>query len=174
MRRYLDPEYEDLAGAPRQSAKLPLSRVVSTRFHPDQDIPSQEVTHMVTQWGQFLDHDITLTPENEVHDCCGDPTQAECFVLSLPSDDPFYSTLSTRRSCLEFSRSAAFCEEAIPVREQINGITAFVDASNVYGSDEETSNLLRSFVDGKLRANNSFEKELLPTMEGMMQVSAVR
>ena len=30
------------------------------------------------------------------------------------------------------TRSTAFCEELSTVREQINGITAFVDASNVY------------------------------------------
>lgn len=33
----------------------------------DQDIPSSIATHMLTQFGQFLDHDIAATPEN------GDP-----------------------------------------------------------------------------------------------------
>ena len=126
---------------------------------------------MVTQFGQFLDHDITLTPENEVHDCCQDSTQAECFVLDLPTNDPFYSTLSTKQSCLEFTRSVAFCENTNTVREQMNAITAFVDASNVYGSDEDTSNLLRSFVDGKLKVNDTYVKDLLPTIDGMIQVS---
>ena len=53
----------------------------------------------------------------------------------------------------------------------MNAITAFVDASNVYGSDEETSNLLRSFKDGKLKVNDTYVKDLLPTIDGMMQVS---
>ena len=179
MRRYLAAEYSDNSSAPftgssstysRQASSLPLARLVSLTFHPDSDVASQEVSHMVTQWGQFLDHDITLTPENEVHDCCQEPEQSECFPLTLPSDDPFYSSLSTAQTCLEFTRSTAFCEEPDTTREQMNAITAFVDASNVYGSDEETSALLRSFSGGKLLVAAGSEKELLPEIDGLMQV----
>ena len=183
MRRYLAAEYSDNSSSPftgssstysRQATSLPLARLVSLTFHPDSDLPSQAVTHMVTQWGQFLDHDITLTPENEVHDCCHDPDQPECFPLTLPADDPFYSSLSTAQTCLEFTRSAAFCEEPGTTREQMNAITAFVDASNVYGSDEETSALLRSFSGGKLLVAAGSEKELLPEIDGLMQAGDVR
>ena len=149
---------------------------------------------MVTQWGQFLDHDITLTPgdddeddddshndddddnnitltpENEVHDCCHEPDQPECFPLTLPADDPFYSSLSTAQTCLEFTRSTAFCEDPTTTREQMNAITAYVDASNVYGSDEVTGALLRTYSGGKLVVGGDSEKELLPEIDGMMQV----
>ena len=47
------------------------------------------------------------------------------------------------RGLMELTRSSAFCEGKEPVRKQINGITAFVDASNVYGSEKDTANKLR-------------------------------
>ena len=162
MRRLLPPEYSDGVGSPRQSDLLPLARVVSTRFHLDLDVPSQKVTLMLTQFGQFLDHDITLTPEIHVEECCLYPSLADCFVMTLPPTDPFYSTLSTKQSCLQFSRSVAYSEKNNGAREQKNAITAYIDASNVYGSDEATSKLLRSYSNGKLRVNEDYKKELLP------------
>jgi len=150
---------------------------VSLAFHPDVPINSGVVTHMVTQLGQFLDHDITLTPEEEADDCCQHPEEESCFPIALPQNDPFYATISTPQTCLEFSRSTAFCEELSTVREQMNGITAFVDASNVYGSNDETSILLRSGIDGKLLANqntSSYDREMLPEIEGVLTAGDVR
>ncbi len=50
------------------------------------------------------------------------------------------------QTCLEFTRSEPFCEEnESKFRRQFNAITAFVDASNVYGSDQETADGLREF-----------------------------
>lgn len=45
----------------------------------------------------------------------------------------------------------------------MNSITHWVDGSNVYGSDEEVANRLRTFKDGKLRVQ---EHNLLPLKEG--------
>ena len=38
-------------------------------------------------------------------------------------------------NAFEFTRSVAFCHDTSRIREQMNGITAFIDGSNVYGSD---------------------------------------
>ena len=60
-------------------------------------------------------------------------------------------------------RSSAVCTEnpASP-REQLNGITAFVDGSNIYGSDDDTSTKLRKLSDGKLKVHSGFLVENLP------------
>ncbi|XP_019615365.1 PREDICTED: uncharacterized protein LOC109463095 [Branchiostoma belcheri] len=64
--RLLEPEYGDGLMTPRRTghdgAPLPSARLVSTTMHEDLRKSSLVNTHMVMQFGQFLDHDITLTP----------------------------------------------------------------------------------------------------------------
>ena len=64
--------------------------------------------------------------------------------------------------CLHFARSLSFCHESYCGRQQMNGITAFVDASNVYGSDTTRSDLLRTGQDGRMREGDF---HLLPLIE---------
>ncbi len=45
---------------------------------------------------------------------------------------------------------------------KFNAITAFVDASNVYGSDDATASDLRSFTDGKLKSSFVRGREVMP------------
>ena len=155
---------------PKQGNSLPSPRAVSQVFHTDNDVPA-EVTHLLTQWGQFLDHDITLTPENEEHDCCHATFNAtdECYPIYISTTDAFYSANAVE--CLEFSRSVAYCEENGGARQQLNGITSFVDASNVYGSDDDTALALRSLVDGKLLIGDN---NLLPILDGVETAGDVR
>ena len=125
------------------------------------------------QWGQFLDHDITLTPENDVECECGheEDNDEECFLISVPSDDPFYSSLSSPPTCLHFTRSTAFCTS--DPREQFNLITSYIDGSNVYGSDQTTSDLLREFSGGELTTSVALDN-LLPDIDGARLAGDVR
>ena len=52
-----------------QKCDIFLSRQVSHNFHTDTNAPDVRITTMVMQFGQFLDHDMTLTPETEA-ECC--------------------------------------------------------------------------------------------------------
>ncbi len=174
LARFVPPVYADGMGSPRGSyrpticdraevgeecprcftdpkAQLPNARLVSRMIHPSVNIADRRVTHMVAQFGQFVDHDIALSPEMELEegegDCCNplvdDPG---CFPILVPEGDRFIPV-----DCLDFKRSVVFCQKTYEVREQMNAITAFVDASNVYGSSVDVSLELRETEGGLLR-----------------------
>ena len=44
-------------GCPKRTS-LPSPRTITNTLNTDIDIPSTQVTHMVAQFGQFLDHDF--------------------------------------------------------------------------------------------------------------------
>ena len=90
----------------------------------------------VWQWGQFLDHDLDLTP-------IVDPI--EPFDIEVPSGDRYFDPEATGDQMIPFERSLYTTVDG--VREQVNHITAFIDASNVYGSDSERAQALRT-LDG--------------------------
>ncbi len=70
---------------------LPTPRLVSINIHKDTNRNEAKVTHMLTQFGQFLDHDLSLTPEHEEDECCESSPPADCFPIKVPFNDPFYS-----------------------------------------------------------------------------------
>ena len=69
--------------------------------------------------------------------------------IIVDENDSFYNF--HRLTCLNFVRSspAPHKECALGPRDQINQITSFIDASNVYGSTRESRNSLRLFRGGK-------------------------
>ena len=134
---------------------------------------------MVMQWGQFLDHDITSTPQSRGFNeslikCCDEDGGAlaedlrhpDCRPIDIPTDDSFYSQFN--KTCMEFVRSSPATKRdcSLGPRDQMNQITSFIDASNVYGNNEEEQNDLRLFQDGKLRYTDlHIRKSLLPALE---------
>lgn len=60
----MTPRFADGISAPRiahSGNSLPLARVVSQTMHPDEGYHDHAGTVMVIAWGQFMDHDYTLT-----------------------------------------------------------------------------------------------------------------
>ena len=49
---------------------------------------------MVMNFGQFVDHDVALTPEVHEEDCCGNPATEDCYPIYIPGQDAFYSSRS--------------------------------------------------------------------------------
>ena len=152
--------YADGAHIPRgglTSPSLPSARAVSVAVHQDKKGQRlhQPVSLMVMQFGQFLDHDITLTQEPDLK-CCDmdilgkDEAENEqlrsCFNIDI-QNDIFYNH---KMDCLPFTRSGATCTDSRQ-REQINLLTSFIDGSNVYGSDDHRATQLRSLRGGLLK-----------------------
>ena len=75
---YFDAEgLEEPAGVPDQpnTPDLPNPSFVTDEYIVIQAKSQQNpdgITHMFMQWGQFLDHDLTLAPESENGDVCED------------------------------------------------------------------------------------------------------
>lgn len=96
------------------------------------------------------------------------------FVIQVTTND----TLSKGMDCLPFYRSSPTCGtgdhsiffgnlSALNPRQQINGLTSFIDASTVYGSTSTVENKLRNLTseEGLLRVNNKHHdngQEYLP------------
>lgn len=137
FRRLTSSAYTDGVDSP-SGARLPSARFISNGvFTQPGDVPNQAgLSDMFWQWGQFLDHDITETP---VHD------PAEPFPIPVPRGDLWFDPLGTGTQEIPLSRSFPVYPNG--VREQINGITAWIDGSQVYGSDAERADALRT-LDG--------------------------
>ena len=138
--RIVPPDYADgvsvPAGAGRPGARA-ISNAVSAQDTP---VPSAApASGYVWQWGQFVDHDIDLT---------GPAAPPEPFNIPVPAGDLFFDPPpGTGTMIIMLTRSifdpASGTGPANP-RQQINEITAWIDASNVYGSDPVRAAALRT------------------------------
>ncbi|XP_077587554.1 peroxidasin [Stigmatopora nigra] len=172
-------------GQPQSNYRLPLPRSVSTAMMGTESItPDDQYTHMLMQWGQFLDHDMDATvaalSQSRFSDgqlctqaCTNDPP---CFPILFPANDP--RQLRSGARCMFFARSSPVCGSgmtsllmnSVYPREQMNQLTAYLDASNVYGSSRHESEEIRDLASqrGLLRQGiiQRTGKPLLPFATG--------
>ena len=177
FKRLVPPVYEDgissLRGTLQSQKKFlsispflppsPSARLISETviFNVTQDeIP---FTHLLMQWGQFLDHDLDLGPELE-EECEECKFTEICQPIRVPDlDRSFGIGTKNNGSCLPFRRSVPVFNIDKPLSftplEQVNDITSFIDASMVYGSRLEQSLPLRLFRGGLLLEGIRFPKD---------------
>jgi hypothetical protein len=155
--RRASSDYDDGLSAPSGGVNRPGPRAVSQRVHAQSELVPNDagLSDFFWLWGQFLDHDIGLTME-------ADP--AEPFPVEVPVGDPFFDPAGTGTQLIGLNRSNydPSTGEFIP-REQVNGITAFIDASNVYGSSPERASALRTLDGtGRLKTSRDGQRHYLP------------
>lgn len=102
-------------------------RVISNQIHSQTTLVPNEIggTDFVWIWGQFIDHDISLTESLETEDV---------FAIQVPQWDLHFDPLGTNQEEIMMRRSQSI-EDRLGIRQHMNTITAFLDASMVYGSD---------------------------------------
>ncbi|CAH1381099.1 unnamed protein product [Tenebrio molitor] len=177
--RLIGPLYADGMTAPRISVTgrpLPLSRIVSRTMHPDEGFHDHAGTVMVIAWGQFIDHDFTLTAtpldalnRNDPEECCHRPPHLKhpyCNEIIIPEDDYFYRLFNVK--CLDFVRAFPASRPGCRLGSRVpfNTLTGVLDGNTVYGVTEKFARKLRTGIGGLLRMNPAFEeyglKDLLP------------
>ncbi|XP_077495603.1 salivary peroxidase/catechol oxidase-like isoform X2 [Amblyomma americanum] len=179
MNRLLPAAYQDGVSSPRVAANgsaLPNARKISYTVHPNTSHPATNITHLVMQFGQFLDHDFALAPlmpdpgeiinlgnPNNVIDCCspGKRNASNCFSIDLFPDDPFFGQFG--QTCMNLPRSAACTRCTLGQRQQQDILTSYIDTSQIYGSSQADTLRLRSMSGGRLKNQYYiFAGELLP------------
>lgn len=129
----------------------PNPREISNRVvaQTGEILNDRQLTNFLFQWGQFVDHDLDLT---------GEAHPLESFGIPVPKKDPYMlptTEVPLFRSHFDPSTGTSLDNP----RQQINQITAFLDASNVYGSDPQRGAALRTMSGGRMQTSAG---DLLP------------
>jgi hypothetical protein len=138
LTRFMAADYDDsistMAGSGRASARE-ISNALCT--DTQSAVNALGASDMLWQWGQFVDHDIDLT---EAH------APAEPAPIPVPTGDPWFDPTASGTATIDLDRSEyhhGTGYDPYP-RQQLNQITHFLDASNVYGSDDVRAAALRT------------------------------
>ncbi|XP_023240935.1 peroxidase-like protein 3 isoform X2 [Centruroides sculpturatus] len=104
---------------------------------------------LFVNWGQFLSHDLTFSSTFSTSNgfgarCCEGNKHPECIPLAMRFENNYVDS----NYCFNFMRSVSSLRKKVdnPLvsqREQLNKLTAFIDASNVYGTTVEELRFLR-------------------------------
>lgn len=130
----------------------PSPRVISNQLlKRDQFRPATTLNLLAAAWIQFQTHDWFNHGKNQAENPFEIPIEE--------GDDWAEATMRIERTMADPTRSP---KEANKPPTYINPATHWWDASGIYGSDEATTNTLRTFADGKLILEKRNKDDRLP------------
>lgn len=155
--RLADAEYADRIGEPARPNARSAREISNILMAQTESVLNRlRASDFVWQWGQFLDHDLDLSPE---------AYPEEPFFIPVPPGDPYFDPEGTGNRYIALQRSSYLGGDSRHnPRQQINALTAYIDTSQVYGSDPVRAGILRTYEGGKLRTTSGglylpFEEE---------------
>jgi hypothetical protein len=151
--------YDDSISAPARPS-APSARAVSNAIFAQTGpvFSKTGLSDFIWTWGQFLDHDLSLTPGNQ-----------ESLPIPMPTGDAFFDPTSTGTQIMPFHRASFDTDTGtspLNPRQQINQDVGFIDGSNVYGSDAARAAWLRTGTSGMLKVTKTSVGDLLPFNDG--------
>lgn len=147
---------DGLGGMILEPPALPNARLISNTLNslPVRDasnpfpVDPRGLSDFIWQWGQFLTHDMDLTFTGSAFNL-DENNQPRSFDITVPNNDPFFAP----GTIIPFNRSKFGINPNDNKREQINDVTSYIDASNVYGSDTTRADTLREMSGGRLKVD---------------------
>ncbi len=130
-------------------ATRPNPRVISNTLFAQTELLNDplNLSDFVWVFGQFLDHDVTAVSNSAV----------ETANIPVNFEDVHFNPGNAYDDIMiRMNRSMPRANSGTSVnnpRKFTNDITSWIDGSNVYGSDQERADYLRSFVGGKLKVS---------------------
>jgi peroxidase len=134
LERWFQNNYADSAAAPAGPTRPNPRSISNAVFAQRESVPNTRgASDFLWQWGQFLDHDLSLSEAR---------APGEAMPIVVPPQDPFFpngTVFAFRRS----SHDPRTGNGRNRPRQQLNALTAWIDASQVYGSDYARAQALR-------------------------------
>jgi len=187
INRFLPALYENKYNTPRGWGRtLPSARMISQRLIRTHTTKAHsQFSVLMMHFGQFVDHDLAQTVAGpsetsfapflrvRCEQTC--TNTMPCFPIEVHSNDSRIDA-----ACMPFVRSASICGtgdtsvfgKETRVREQLNQVTSFLDASTVYGSADQEMETLRdrSANKGQLRVGEESipGKHFLPIEDNLI------
>ena len=144
--------YEDGFNAPRgggigeNESSLPNARDISNAISAQGDVTGNPLnaSDWLWQWGQFLDHDLSISEGSNISELPDEEVAELQFDIPLDPTDQIYGERFTEIPVNRVEQEEGTGTGPDNIRQFPNEITSFIDGSNGYGSENERAGAKRT------------------------------